>query len=198
MRVVRSAVDTLTGFPVSKAILVPRTVPAYEPAPYTAPYPFGPATAEVDVSQFLMLPRWLETPRRLWRTSRPLERAVVAAVVLFGLVVGSAVGFASLTQGPSVPESVAAAVPEEVPIRVAAPARLAGALESPVVASIDLLPERSEANAELPIEAPATSPRRPRLSRRALRRRRARRARRLARRRAANRVGQRPIPLRRR
>lgn len=190
---VRSAVDTLTGFPVSKAILAPRGPSSYEPAPYTAPYPFGPATAEVDVRAFLALPGWMEGPHRYWRTSRPAERIAVAAVVLLGLLVGSAAGFASLLSTPDVSqvempsaeemEITPVASPRQETLALALPSAAVPA-EAPVAAPIEPPLEAPPADLDLVQEssAPPTPEARP--SRRQIRRARARRARRRALRRA--------------
>ncbi|MFK7989592.1 MAG: hypothetical protein AB8I08_26480 [Sandaracinaceae bacterium] len=190
-RMVRSAVDTLTGFPVSKAILAPRGSSSYEPAPFTAPYPFGPATAEVDVRSFLALPGWMEGPHRYWRTSRPAERIAVAAVVLLGLVVGSAAGFVSLLSTPDV-SRVAMPAAKDIEITpVASPRQETLALAMPASVTATVEPTRLQNPtpdastdldlAELPAAAPVPEAR---PSRREIRRARARRARRRALRRA--------------
>lgn len=190
----RSAVDTLTGFPVSKAILAPRGTSSYEPAPYTAPYPFGPATAEVDVGSFLVLPGWMEGPHRYWRTSRPAERIAVAAVVLLGLLVGSAAGFVSLLSTPDLSQAETTLPAEDAPITpVASPRQetlalaIPAAVTAPRVADLAAVEEapavesaESQGSADLDLTESASPAPVARPSRRAARRARVRRARRRA------------------
>ena len=86
MRTIGSKVDTLVGFAIQRRIEPPVTL--LTQARPLGPSPFGPATAEFDLTPFMRrLP--IEVPRRL---------LLVAVLICF--VAGSALALATATDGP--------------------------------------------------------------------------------------------------
>lgn len=177
LKKIRSDVSTLVGLPVLRPVSPPRD--AAPPSRPLGPSPFGPDTAEVDLSPY-MRSSLVHTAKDWWRDAAALERRFMLGAAGIGLIVGIVLAIAS-AQGPG--ESFASKSYKPTLAAPSAPDVEPAPAPRPTLVA----PERETADMtfETPVEQAAPTPNRAerrrarrRARRQRARRRRARRARR--------------------